>query len=390
LPLTTKLNPMQCTYTRGTTYLELSNLPMAIGMGNVLAVVTDRKLAQPDGGTGVAFYLPDIVSATDYYPFGFAMEARRFSSDKYRYGFNGKEKDTEGMGGGGSTYDYGFRIYNAQIAKFLSVDPLTKKYPMLTTYQFASNTPIMAIDLDGLEGLIVTMHIAGGELIIYNSNCDDNLQKGLVIIKTYTHYSGTTPEQAVILSRNSGLTHMGENRKLINIDPLTTIESTTDNYESELTSFKYEKGNARTPVSNEFVANSHLLISSFDLFDAESIEPHTISSSKTIYPIGYNIPITQTTTITTTIETKVENIIRITASNYDSNVQDLASQYMAKGITVEIEIEDGHVGTTNLEQFMQNGNNGITLESYTKTEQTVTTETTIQNEFKDCKDDDEE
>jgi RHS repeat-associated protein len=46
------------------------------------------------------------------------------------------------MGGGGSTYDYGFRIYNAQLGKFLSVDPLTKKFPMLTPYQFASNTNV--------------------------------------------------------------------------------------------------------------------------------------------------------------------------------------------------------------------------------------------------------
>ncbi|MDH5381454.1 MAG: hypothetical protein OEW75_11410, partial [Cyclobacteriaceae bacterium] len=35
--------------------------------------------------------------------------------------------------------------------KFLSVDPLTKSYPMLTPYQFASNRPIDGIDLDGLE-----------------------------------------------------------------------------------------------------------------------------------------------------------------------------------------------------------------------------------------------
>ena len=31
------------------------------------------------------------------------------------------------------------------------MDPLTKSYPMLTPYQFASNTPIKFIDLDGLE-----------------------------------------------------------------------------------------------------------------------------------------------------------------------------------------------------------------------------------------------
>ncbi len=39
--------------------------------------------------------------------------------------------------------------------RFLSVDPLTKDYPMLTPYQFASNTPIQAIDLDGLEAFYV-------------------------------------------------------------------------------------------------------------------------------------------------------------------------------------------------------------------------------------------
>lgn len=73
----------------------------------------------------------------------------------YRYGFNGKEKDPEGMGGGGSTYDYGFRIYNPQIGKFLSVDPLTSSYPWYTPYQFAGNKPIVAIDLDGLEEKVV-------------------------------------------------------------------------------------------------------------------------------------------------------------------------------------------------------------------------------------------
>jgi hypothetical protein len=55
------------------------------------------------------------------------------------------------MGGGGSTYDYGFRIYNPALGRFLSVDPLTKEYPYYTPYQFAGNMPINCIDLDGLE-----------------------------------------------------------------------------------------------------------------------------------------------------------------------------------------------------------------------------------------------
>ena len=43
------------------------------------------------------------------------------------------------------------QLDNAQESRFLSVDPLTKKYPWYTPYQFAGNTPIWAIDLDGLE-----------------------------------------------------------------------------------------------------------------------------------------------------------------------------------------------------------------------------------------------
>ena len=74
----------------------------------------------------------------------------------YRYGFNGKEKDSEGMGGGQTTYDYGFRIYNPAIGRFLSVDPLTKGYPWYTPYQFAGNKPIWAVDLDGLEEFVIT------------------------------------------------------------------------------------------------------------------------------------------------------------------------------------------------------------------------------------------
>ena len=35
--------------------------------------------------------------------------------------------------------------------RFLSVDPIGRKYPELTPYQFASNRPIDGIDLDGLE-----------------------------------------------------------------------------------------------------------------------------------------------------------------------------------------------------------------------------------------------
>lgn len=80
------------------------------------------------------------------------MPGRSFASTaSYRYGFNGKENDKETVGTGDGTQDYGARIYNPALGRFFSVDPITRAYPELTPYQFASNMPILAIDLDGLE-----------------------------------------------------------------------------------------------------------------------------------------------------------------------------------------------------------------------------------------------
>jgi RHS repeat-associated protein len=75
-------------------------------------------------------------------------------SDDYRYGFNGMEKDNE-IKGEGNSINYKARIYDDRLGKFLSVDPLTQHYPWYTPYQFAGNTPIQAIDMDGLEELII-------------------------------------------------------------------------------------------------------------------------------------------------------------------------------------------------------------------------------------------
>ena len=76
--------------------------------------------------------------------------SRQYSVSGYRYGFNGKEQDPETYGQG-NIYDYGFRIYNPRLGRFLSVDPLTQKYPWYSPYQFAGYMTTKYVDLDGLE-----------------------------------------------------------------------------------------------------------------------------------------------------------------------------------------------------------------------------------------------
>ena len=101
------------------------------------------------------------------------MPGRKFTqtNSSYRYGFNGKENDKDA---GEGIQDYGMRIYDARLGKFLSVDPLSKKYPMLTPYQFASNRPIDGIDQDGLEwSRRVTYNIATG---VFTVNLHDNIK----------------------------------------------------------------------------------------------------------------------------------------------------------------------------------------------------------------------
>jgi len=131
----------------GERILGKRNFELSNHLGNVLSVISDNVGMKADSVWAT------VISSSDYYPFGLEMKGRTYSDTVYRYGFNGKEKDKSFAST--TDYDYGFRIYNPSIAKFLSVDPLTTSYPMLTPYQFASNVPIAAIDLDGLESKFV-------------------------------------------------------------------------------------------------------------------------------------------------------------------------------------------------------------------------------------------
>lgn len=134
-------------YFRGNKRYELAD-----HRGNVMAIVSDKKKGIDENGDGsLEYYNADVVNAVDYFPFGSQMPGRTYSGeDKYRYGFNGKENDDE-VKGEGNQQDYGLRIYDTRIGRFLSMDMLYKDYPELTPYQFASNTPIRAVDLDGGE-----------------------------------------------------------------------------------------------------------------------------------------------------------------------------------------------------------------------------------------------
>ncbi|MDB9383652.1 hypothetical protein PN465_15715 [Nodularia spumigena CS-584] len=93
---------------------------------------------------------PDVVEYYDYDPFGMQIAKRSTQLGKYRYGFQGQEKDDE-LKGDGNSLNYTFRMHDPRVGRFFAVDPLAPKYPFYSPYQFSSNSPIYAIELEGLE-----------------------------------------------------------------------------------------------------------------------------------------------------------------------------------------------------------------------------------------------
>ena len=127
---------------------ELSN-----HLGNVLAVINDKKLAELDGAGNLSYFKPEVLSYNDYYPGGMLLPGRHGNTSDYRYGFQGQEMDNE-IKGEGNSVNFSLRMYDPRLNRFLTLDPLAKKYPWYTPYSFAGNKLISHKELEGGEELV--------------------------------------------------------------------------------------------------------------------------------------------------------------------------------------------------------------------------------------------
>lgn len=83
-----------------------------------------------------------------YHPFFLLQSSRNFKAGDYRFGFNGKEQENK-VKGTGYEQDYGSRIYDPRLGRWLSLDPLQAKYPGFGPYNFCADNPIMFVEVDG-------------------------------------------------------------------------------------------------------------------------------------------------------------------------------------------------------------------------------------------------
>ncbi len=132
----------KCVRNLGLKSYELSN-----HLGNVLATVSDKKVYTIVGANIV--FEPEITTISDYYPFGSSISTRSYSSGAYRYGFNGKEQDEESFN---DAYDFGARIYDGRLGRWLSLDAHYYKYPYNSPFVFCNNSTLIIIDDNGKDG----------------------------------------------------------------------------------------------------------------------------------------------------------------------------------------------------------------------------------------------
>jgi RHS repeat-associated protein len=93
------------------------------------------------------FYEPNILSYSDYYPFGSLLPGRSANSSEYKYGFGGQEKDDEVNGVTGSSYTAEFWQYDSRLGRRWNVDPVDK--PWESSYATFSNNPMIFVDPTG-------------------------------------------------------------------------------------------------------------------------------------------------------------------------------------------------------------------------------------------------
>ncbi|MDD2412555.1 MAG: JAB-like toxin 1 domain-containing protein, partial [Bacteroidales bacterium] len=143
----------------------------------------------------------NIIHHVEYMPSGEQFsEQRDYWSTPYK--FNGKELDAET-----GLYYYGARYYTPEIGIWLSVDPMSDKYPHQSNYMYCSGRLVNVIDPDGRDEWEVNSTTGKISRINENKHYVDN-NGNRVMVKAGEKYQGeldlSSMQEVDMLSNSKG------------------------------------------------------------------------------------------------------------------------------------------------------------------------------------------
>jgi RHS repeat-associated protein len=97
---------------------------------------------------------PEVMQQTSYYPFGMTLQQQNFGgalNQPNKLLYNGKElQDDELAGVSLDWYDYGARMYDAQIGRWHVPDMLAEEAPEWSPFRYGFNNPVIFTDPTGM------------------------------------------------------------------------------------------------------------------------------------------------------------------------------------------------------------------------------------------------
>ncbi len=209
---------------------------------------TQKVLTEP---TGVIEEVLHIGSESDEMSYKNQMARREAllrsirasRAEKYRFGFNGMERDDDFTMG---SYDFGARLYNPAIGRWNARDPLESKYPGISTYAFVANSPMMFVDPDGKKieyvgddasintiktwiNFIKSTSTLGNDIISHLEKSDklhtiyilpiENIKSATAVYSGFENYARSNPNDPKVIEGRSGKGHAimsGVTKRLIN------------------------------------------------------------------------------------------------------------------------------------------------------------------------------
>ena len=159
------------------------------------------------------------------------------------YTFSAKEKDVET----GLSY-FGSRYYSSDLSVWLSVDPMSDKYPSLSPYTYCADNPVKLVDPNG-EELTDFYDIVTGEHI---EHIEDGIDEAIAVHRSV--YDAYVEEGTLEENKDKIGYSLGKNSDFVDLAGTIYAESDAWNYSLE------ESAGIGSVLRNRAIANNSSLV----------------------------------------------------------------------------------------------------------------------------------